>query len=318
MKCFYHTDVDGKCAGAIVKKWWNSVYRAMQDGITGDCAEFFSIDYKDEFPFDKILPNEQVIIVDFSLQKEGEFEKLRQITEDIIWIDHHKTAIEKHPTMVDLKGKRDVSKAGCELTWEYFFPDKEMPLAVKYAGRYDVWDFSQFGEILNEFQAGIRLEEHYPQSPIWEELFKKSYKPSIDESVKLASEGTKISIKPNGEIEGLDSVLEIILKEGKIALKFRTNNYASLIKAFSFFTEFEGYKAICCNVGATSSQLFDSVKEDYDLMIPFVFDGKQWTVSLYTKKDIDCSEIAKKYGGGGHKQAAGFQCKTLPFIIGAK
>ena len=31
------------------------------------------------------------------------------------------------------------------------------------------------------------------------------------------------------------------------------------------------------------------------------------------KKNIDCSEIAKKYGGGGHKQAAGFQCKELPF-----
>ena len=30
-------------------------------------------------------------------------------------------------------------------------------------------------------------------------------------------------------------------------------------------------------------------------------------VSLFTtKKDIDCSALAKKYGGGGHEQAAGF------------
>jgi nanoRNase/pAp phosphatase (c-di-AMP/oligoRNAs hydrolase) len=60
--------------------------------------------------------------------------------------------------------------------------------------------------------------------------------------------------------------------------------------------------------------MFDTVEEDYDIMMPFVFDGKRWTVSLYTKKkDIDVSELAKKHGGGGHRQAAGFQCDQLPF-----
>jgi nanoRNase/pAp phosphatase (c-di-AMP/oligoRNAs hydrolase) len=47
--------------------------------------------------------------------------------------------------------------------------------------------------------------------------------------------------------------------------------------------------------------------------MPFVFDGEQYTVSLYSKT-VDVSEIAKKYGGGGHKGAAGFQCKKLPFM----
>ena len=51
-------------------------------------------------------------------------------------------------------------------------------------------------------------------------------------------------------------------------------------------------------------------------MMPFVFDGSKWTVSIYsTNKNIDCSELAKKYGGGGHKGAAGFQCENLPFSI---
>ncbi|OPX89090.1 MAG: hypothetical protein A4E53_01698 [Pelotomaculum sp. PtaB.Bin104] len=170
------------------------------------------------------------------------------------------------------------------MAWEYFFPQKEMPLAVTFAGRYDVWDFSQHGNMLNEFQSGIRLFDHYPESEIWNKLL-------------------------NGNAE-----IDSILSKGQIALRFRTNRYTSLIKSFSFYAEFEGYKAICCNVGSTSSQLFDSVDElTYDIMCPFVFDGKQWTVSIYTKKDIDCSVIAKKYGGGGHKKAAGFQCLELPF-----
>ena len=286
MKCFYHTDVDGKCAGAIVKKWWESKLRTLQDGVTLAQAEYLSIDYKDDFPFEKILPHEKIIIVDFSLQKDRDFAKLHEITKDIIWIDHHQTAIEKHLDMKGLEGIRDIKNSGCELAWQYFFPNIKMPLAVCYAGRYDVWDFSVYGKTLNEFQTGIRLEEHYPTSAVWYSLLLQPDSPFLDN----------------------------IIKDGKIALKFRTNRYASLIRAFSFFVTFEGYKAICCNVGSTSSQLFDSVKEDYDLMIPFIFDGKQWTVSLYTKKDIDCSEIAKKYGGGGHKKAAGFQCEKLPFI----
>jgi nanoRNase/pAp phosphatase (c-di-AMP/oligoRNAs hydrolase) len=59
--------------------------------------------------------------------------------------------------------------------------------------------------------------------------------------------------------------------------------------------------------------LFDSIEEDYDIMIPFSFNGEEWNVSLYTKKDIDVGKIAIKYGGGGHAKAAGFRCKELPF-----
>ena len=31
--------------------------------------------------------------------------------------------------------------------------------------------------------------------------------------------------------------------------------------------------------------------------------------------EVDTSEIAKKYGGGGHKGASGFNCDILPWLI---
>jgi len=277
MKCFYHRDMDGKCAAAIVYHYPH----LMQDGITLYSPEMIDIDYKDTIDLKTILPHEEIWIVDFSFKPEV-MEELLKITKTITWIDHHKTAME-YKYSVELEGFRDNNFSGCELTWKYIHPNKPMPKIVKMLGRYDVWDFSEYGEDLNILQAGIRLWETNPEHLNWIEWFK--------------------------EYEDLNKELE----GGYFALKYRNNQAASLIKAWSFFAEFEGYKAICCNAGSVSSQLFDSVKEDYDLMIPFVFDGEQWTVSLYTKKDIDCSEIAKKYGGGGHKQAAGFQCKELPF-----
>lgn len=278
MKCFYHTDLDGKCAAAIV---FCSQVWMYQDGVTALNPEMIAINYNDTLDLKTILPNEQIWIVDFSFKPEV-MEGLLKITQDIIWIDHHKTAME-YKYSKELAGIRDNNFSGCELTWKYIYPNIPMPKIVEMLGRYDVWDFSKYGEDLNKLQAGIRLFDHNPESLNWVEWF-KSY------------------ADLNKELEG-----------GYFALRYRNNQAVSLIKAWSFWAQFEGYKAICCNAGSVSSQLFDSVKEDYDLMIPFVFDGKQWTVSLYTKKEIDCSEIAKKYGGGGHKKAAGFQCKDLPF-----
>lgn len=276
MKCFYHSDMDGKCAGAIVRK----AMMNQEDDGTG--FSYHGINYNDDFPFEIIKPNEEVIIVDFSLQKEGEFEKLLGITENVIWIDHHKTAIERHGNL-NIRGIRQDGIAGCELTWQYFFPDVAVPPVVKLLGDYDIWAF-KFGDDTKKLQAGIMLYDTRPISKEWDRWLYPGYFPKEE------------------------------IQKGEIALNYRDNYYASLVESWSFFVEFEGFKAIACNAGSVSSQLFDSVTEDYDIMMPFVFDGKQWTVSLYTKKDIDVSEIAKKYGGGGHKKAAGFQCERLPFM----
>jgi oligoribonuclease NrnB/cAMP/cGMP phosphodiesterase (DHH superfamily) len=271
--------MDGVCSAAIVKKFYDDTKDVMP--WFDEVCEFIRIDYRDEFPFDKIVKDELIVIVDFSLQKEGEFYKLMGITDNIIWIDHHKTAIEKHQNLT-LSGVRRDGVAGCELTWEFFFPGIKIPKVVELLADYDIWAF-KFGEDTNKLQTGIRLYDTNPESENWDKWLHSHYYPAEE------------------------------LEKGEIALKYRNRYYAGLIKGWSFMTAFEGYRVIACNAGSVSSQLFDSVTEDYDLMMPFCWDGKQWTVSIYTKKDIDCSALAKKYGGGGHKSAAGFQCKDLPF-----
>jgi oligoribonuclease NrnB/cAMP/cGMP phosphodiesterase (DHH superfamily) len=280
MKCFYHTDMDGKCAGAIVYKF----YKRDRDYTVsmGEECQFIPINYNNDFPFDSIAPGEAIVIVDFSLQKEGEFQRLLEITEHVIWIDHHKTAIEKHGD-IQMEGIRRDGVSGCELTWEYFYPRASVPRVVTLLGDYDIWAF-KYGDDTKNLQSGIRLHDTRPESPEWMRWLDSLYNP-----------------------------IEMIT-EGVIATKYRDNYYAGLIKAWSFPVEFEGLRGIACNAGSVSSQLFDTAGDDYDIMIPFVYDGTNWTVSLYTKRDdLDVSEIAKKYGGGGHRKASGFQCGKLPF-----
>ena len=57
---------------------------------------------------------------------------------------------------------------------------------------------------------------------------------------------------------------------------------------------------------------FNPNEEEYDMFIGFSYNGKGWNYSLRSTK-VDCSQIAMKYGGGGHKGASGFNADKLLF-----
>jgi len=276
MKCFYHgSDLDGHCSGAIVKKAFPE-------------AELIGINYGNDFPWDKIQKNEIVFMVDFSLQPFENMERLNKIAR-LSWVDHHKSAI-------DEAGARgffasggqtlEVGRAACELCLESLFPGIKNE-TVRLLGRYDVWDL-QPGTL--ELQNGLRMYDTLPtNTDLWQSLLCQ------DESLLMES-----------------------LHVGKILLRKKQMDDKIYAKSCSFETEIDGLKVIAVNRGITNSQLFESVydPEKHDGMLAFVWRKKQWTVSVYSdKKNIDVSLICKTRGGGGHKGAAGFQCKELPFTL---
>lgn len=282
MKCFYHSaDLDGHCSGAIVK------YAFPE-------CEMIGINYGQEFPWDTIEEDEVVFMVDFSLQPFEDMEKLNDTCVELHWFDHHKTAIdEAHKRGFFASGVQslEVGKAACELVWGWL-NETEIPPTVRLLGRYDVWDHSNPDTL--PFQYGMRfIEDTSPDDQnLWVPLFK-----------------------------GSNKYFHEILSRGRVLLKYETTQNAKFCKAYAFKTELNGMKAICANRGFTNSKLFDSVydPEEHHLMIAFCrlkLPAQKWTVSLYsTRDDVDCSAIAKSFGGGGHKGAAGFQCEILPFSI---
>ena len=110
------------------------------------------------------------------------------------------------------------------------------------------------------------------------------------------------------------------IKNGRTVLRYIEKENKKYVEQYCFETKINDIPALAVNKGLANSQLFDSVWdiEKYPIAIAFVWCGDKWTVSLYTtvETEIDVSEIAKSYGGGGHKCAAGFQCKELPFRLG--
>jgi len=287
MICFHHNDLDGICAGAIVKKFCPK------------CA-MYQIDYSDEFPFKMIKRGDTVYMVDFSIEPFSDMLKLNKLC-NLIWIDHHPTAIkasEEHD--IKIEGIRKVGISGCELTWIYLTEKAtpnfsglnafSMPLAVRLLGRYDVWDLNFSPEVL-PFQEGMKLytpKEVEPSSPLWKTLLK-----------------------------GGDNIQPII-ENGKKLLKYRKSQDEKYAKKFSFEGIFEGLKAIFVNRGLANSLLLESVfnPKKHDIMVVFcMLPDKRWTVNLYSDiPKINCGEIAFKYGGGGHDRAAGFITNDLWFL----
>jgi oligoribonuclease NrnB/cAMP/cGMP phosphodiesterase (DHH superfamily) len=288
MKCFYHNDLDGQCAAFCVRKY----------NIDTVESDFIEMNYGKPFPFELVVSEEQVFIVDYSISPE-EMDRLLEITDNVIWIDHHQTAIENYSGYDKrIKGLICNGISGCELTYLYLSHFKHcqfkesldklrdgIPSFIRYIGDRDTWQW-EYGEKTRKFCAGMGLYDCSPFSDIWNKL---EY-----------------------------GACERIMNQGETVLKFYEQSNREYANAFAYRTEFEGYPAIACNIGKSSSELFDSVKDKPELLIMFVFDGDIFHVSLRSES-IDVAEIAKKYGGGGHKNpvgvggAAGFEIKELPF-----
>lgn len=255
------------------------------------------------------LPVDRMFGFDFNkpetvILKFQDVHAMKEFNERLVWIDHHKSSIESHPT--DIPGYRIDGVAACRLAWQWFanlfalspvtsFPTKEdfverrveEPLAVRLAGEYDIWD--KRDPRAETFQFGLRSQEIDPVS--WEHLLS----------------------------EDSETPVHTLLNQGALLQTYQQRNDAGMMHR-SFLVEFEGLKFLALTSARCNSLTFaskDVPETGHDALMGFYFDGKKWTVSLYHAKhrtDLDLSKIAVKYSGGGHRGACGFQIEKLPFL----
>jgi oligoribonuclease NrnB/cAMP/cGMP phosphodiesterase (DHH superfamily) len=287
MRVFYHSDLDGEASAACL------LY-ALPDR---DDITVSPINYNIHFPIETIGEDEEVYILDFSLQEEGMWSRLLERTSNVVWIDHHERTIRENEEIAHLRGIRRWEidgrlVANCELACGYFNLAEDIPHGIFLIGDFDCWRLSRPDESKN-FVAG--LVTMYDTRPIrggfvWDTII-------LDDNRSWIADVCR-----NGE---------------RIIAKKNISN-AQDLESFGFEVEIEGLRGLCVNCNHAGSDFFKSRAEGYDVLVPIVFDGAQWTVGLYAPPggaDVDLSEIAFRFGGSGHRGAAGFQCKELPFRI---
>lgn len=248
------------------------------------------INYSDPIPWESVEEAAKVIITDFSFPKDSMARMIA--TTPLVWIDHHKTALEDLADLKDIPGKRALDQAACVLTWEFFFPEMTLPKAVAYIGDRDIWRH-EFPET-KAFSEGLYYEDSRPFND-------RLWVPLLDDDQKFVAR---------------------LIERGEVLYQARIVSIEKKITRQGFEIEFEGYKTLAMNSRA-SGELGESIrKKGYEIGYCYtesMQNGELMTfVTLYSDK-VDVSEIAKKFGGGGHPSAAGFSFRRedWPFPPGA-
>lgn len=265
--CLYHDDPDGCCAAAIVR-------RAL-----GTEVVLHPLEIGDPIPWGRIETSHQVVLVDYSLALE-DMQRLRA-GRALVWVDHHKTSLARlAEAMAAVPGERSLEAAACVLTWQTFFPDEPVPQAVTLIGDRDIWRMAHAET--RAFSEGLFQEDISPEND-------RLWKPLLDGDQAFGWQ---------------------LIEQGQVLYAARLKSIRDVVGHYGFETMFEGHKTLVVNHRGNGDMGEHIRQIGYELAycyVEVVRDGRLQTVVTLYSDQIDVSEIARKFGGGGHRGAAGFQ-----------
>lgn len=241
----------------------------------GETADYVGVHHGDEPPAG--LVGKEIYFIDFVYPKQL-MESLKKENKRIVIIDHHKTAVD----VLELADEKlfNINHSGAVLSWQYFHSNKATPSILKHIEDRDLWHW----EIDNSREVLAYFDLFNFDFKIWDDI---------------------INEFDNNEIKRREFV-------GNGVLLMRQWNHLceNILKEDAMEVEFEGHRIYSINASAVfSSDLGNLLSKKLPPMaiVWHQSNNGNFTVSLRSDGILDVSEIAKKYGGGGHKAAAGFR-----------
>ena len=244
----------------------------------GETAGYIGVSHGEDPP--EGLAGKEIYFIDFVYPRIV-MESLKQNNKKITIIDHHKTAMDT----IELADSKsfDIDHSGAVLAWRYFHPDKEMPSILKYIEDRDMWRWEISGskEVLAYFDL---FDLNFD---VWDDIV--------------------------GRFDNDESVRKEFHKNGELLLRQWNSLCDKIIDEDAMLVEFEGYQTFAVNAPSIfSSDLGNLLSKKLPPIAILWHQNKDGSfgTSLRSDGSVDVSEIAKKYGGGGHKAAAGFRISS--------
>lgn len=292
----------GSCYDGYTAAWvFDHFYKKRQTQMD-PAPEFVGMNYGDKVPDCK---GRDVYILDFSFAREVMIKEIiLPSNKTTIW-DHHKTA---EADLKDLQGEIrntyginrqadkvvfDMSRSGAGITFDELSAEagKRAGVHIPRTGGRSLW-----------------LVDYIEDRDIW------AWKLPLSREVSAY-----LSTQPM-TFENWDRINAMQVKEvadlGKGVLEY-IDQFGDKAIQTARRERVGGYKVWTMNVPYMNcsdhvNKLLTEKGGEFAVGYFRQLDGK-WQFSLRSVGDFDVSEVAKAYGGGGHKNAAGFKVDVLPW-----
>ena len=290
---YHRSDPDGWFSNTVCRKFLPS------DTVS------IGWDYSDPVP--KLPAEGDIYMVDISVDTilDGRSDVNR---DRVIWIDHHKTAIDRW-NKLNIRGLRIEGVAACRLCWKWFHPAtwSEEP-ELKFID----WSQRQPGEPEALFLVGLRdVWKHdgtaHKQTCNHLNLALVAYRDNERLRYCLIDGGDHSVALDDEEI------LTNLLRDGAAIERYADNLNKEHAERGAMVRHWRGLDWMILNSQARGSKVLSDhawpVPVDA-LMVWAVGGDGQVNLSLYHapgRTDLDLSVIAKEHGGGGHPGACGFR-----------
>jgi len=238
--------------------------------LLGNRAEYYPCKHGSKPPDVK---GKNVVILDFSFNNKTTKKMIKESNELLV-IDHHKSAVvELH----DISNTHfDMTKSGAMLAWEWFHPGKEPPKFIQYIMDRDLW--------------------------LWELPYSKEFSAAFDMVPFEFEEFEKFED---------DSVFDDAVKRGSYILAY-SKTVVKKVCDKATPRKMDGKNVMVVNSSHWMSEIGAKLSPDCDIALIWYYDHNDKIIKASLRsfhEHVDVSEVAKKFGGGGHKKAGGF---TLP------
>lgn len=249
----------------------------------GPSAEFFPGYHGQPPPARGHTEGRDVYVLDFSYQRPV-VEELASRCGSLLVLDHHATA---EAALAGLPYARfDMSRSGAGMAWDHFFPDEPRPWFVDYVEDRDLQRHELPGtEELSAYLGVVPFD-----FAMWEALPKQLTEHARRHYMSLG-----------------------------LAIAAKVRQYVAEVSKNAVRGEFEGYSVPFVNAPQVDiSELVAHLCQNEPLAVGWFVrgDGKVQYSLRSVPGGVDVSELAKRWGGGGHRHAAGFQLDGAPWELG--
>ena len=207
---------------------------------------------------------------------------LARVAERIVVLDHHVSSRDRFEADASLGDELrreghvlhfDLEHSGAVLAWRYFHGEEPLPDLLAYVEDQDLWRF----KLPSSREVNVAVTSYPRRFEVWDRL--------ADTPVeRLAEEGAPILRAQRAEVERALATAQPIWIGG---LRLEAVN-APFHRA---------------QIG---HELAARAAHESPAGAVYRVAGQRVDVSLYSIGDFDVSAVASRYGGGGHRNAAGF------------